>query len=239
MFQHLSRRVKKFWASAALLSIEMILVIGLFTVALITFVFLVRRVFVLKRTNIDDRVFSFLETHVNDRNNAVMQAFTFLGTHEFLIPANLGLIAWFLFVKKHKWHSIKLPAIALSSVGLMFVLKRLFNRPRPDIPLIFEAKGLSFPSGHALMSVTFYGLLIYMVYKSNWPPAVRWSVIVFLALLIMVIGLTRVYLRVHYASDVLAGYCIGFLWLVFAIWMLNRLEKYSRARFDRAVQAPA
>jgi membrane-associated phospholipid phosphatase len=51
-------------------------------------------------------------------------------------------------------------------MGLMFLLKNLFNRPRPEIPLIDSAKGLSFPSGHALMSVTFYGLLIYMTYKS-------------------------------------------------------------------------
>jgi undecaprenyl-diphosphatase len=121
----------------------------------------------------------------------------------------------------------------------MFILKTLFNRPRPDLPLLFEAKGLSFPSGHALMSVTFYGLMIYIVYNSpivGRPWKVLW--IVLLVVLIIMIGMTRIYLRVHYASDVIAGYSMGFLWLVFAVWMLNRMEKYSRRKIDPVVQQP-
>ena len=238
LFRHLSKGVKKFWAGLALLSAEMAIVLSLFVIALTAFVYIARRIFVLKKTKLDDSVFALMDQLVSDRNTAIMQFFTFLGTHTFLIPANLCLIAYFLFIKKHKWHSIKIPAIALSSMGLMFLLKNLFNRPRPEIPLIDSAKGLSFPSGHALMSVTFYGLLIYMTYKSVKNAWVKWSLIILLILLIMMIGMTRIYLRYHYASDVLAGYCIGFLWLVFAVWMLNRMEKYSRRKFDAVVQAP-
>ncbi|MER3464874.1 MAG: hypothetical protein C4329_11140 [Chitinophagaceae bacterium] len=111
-------------------------------------------------------MFAYLKNHVNPRNNEVMLFFTYLGRHEFLIPANLILIAYFLFIKKNKWYSIKVPAIVLSSLALMFVLKGVFDRPQPAIPLLQEAKGLSFPSGHALMSVTFYGLLIYLIWKN-------------------------------------------------------------------------
>ena len=142
------------------------------------------------------------------------------------------MIAYFLFIRKHKWYSIKVPAIALSSLGLMFLLKNLFNRKRPEIPLLEEAKGLSFPSGHALMSVTFYGLLIYMVYKYVKRKELKWTLITLLVLLIMIIGTSRIYLRVHYASDVIAGYSMGFLWLVFTVWMLNRMERFSRRKFD-------
>jgi undecaprenyl-diphosphatase len=120
----------------------------------------------------------------------------------------------------------------------MFILKHLFNRPRPGIPLLYEAKGLSFPSGHALMSVTFYGLLIYIVFKTYREKNSKWILIFLLMLLILVIGFTRVYLRVHYATDVIAGYCIGFLWLVFAVWLLNRLEKYSRQKLAPEVEQP-
>jgi membrane-associated phospholipid phosphatase len=238
MFRRLSKGVKKFWAGLALLSAEMTIVVCLFVVALAAFVYITRRIFVLNKTKLDDRVFAYLKNHVSERNNEIMQFFTFLGTHEFLIPANLLLIAYFLFIRKHKWYSIKVPAIALSSLGLMFLLKHLFNRERPDIPLLQEAKGLSFPSGHALMSVTFYGLIIYMVFKSVKNRELKWTLITLLILLIMIIGLSRIYLRVHYASDVMAGYCIGFLWLVFAVYMLNRMEKYSRRKFDAAVQEP-
>jgi undecaprenyl-diphosphatase len=239
MFRRLSKGVKKFWAGLALLSAEMTIVVCLFVVALAAFVYITRRIFVLNKTKLDDRVFAYLKNHVSERNNEIMQFFTFLGTHEFLIPANLLLIAYFLFIRKHKWYSIKVPAIALSSLGLMFLLKHLFNRERPDIPLLQEAKGLSFPSGHALMSVTFYGLIIYMVFKSVRNRELKWTLITLLILLIMIIGLSRIYLRVHYASDVMAGYCIGFLWLVFAVYMLNRMEKYSRRKFDATVQEPA
>ena len=119
----------------------------------------------------------------------------------------------------------------------MFALKHLFNRPRPEIPLLYEAKGLSFPSGHALMSVTFYGLLIYIVFKTYREKDWKWIVISLLLLLILIIGFTRIYLRVHYTTDVIAGYCIGFLWLVFAVSMLNRMEKYSKKKLDKVVKA--
>jgi len=238
MIRRLSRGVKKFWAGLALLSAEMTIVLILFVIALTAVVYLTRRIFVLNKTKLDDRVFAWLKEHVNERNNDVMQFFTFLGTHLFLIPANLLMIAYFLFVKKHKWYSIKVPAIALSSLGLMFILKNIFDRERPAVPLLKQAAGLSFPSGHALMSVTFYGLIIYMIFKNVKNNGLKWSLITLLILLIMIIGLSRVYLRVHYASDVIAGYCIGFLWLVFAVWLLNKIEKYSRQKFDRIVEQP-
>ena len=236
MFRRISTGVKKFWAGLALLSVEMAIVVSLFICALVIFIFVTRRIFVLHRTGFDNRIFNYLSQHVNEQNNDIILFFTFLGSHQFLIPANLTLIGYFLLIRKHKWHSIKIPAIAISSLVLMFVLKRLFNRPRPDIPLLYEAKGLSFPSGHALMSVTFYGLLIYIVFKTYRDKDWKWIIISLLILLILIIGFTRVYLRVHYTTDVIAGYCIGFLWLVFAVWFLNRLEKYSQRKLDAVVK---
>jgi undecaprenyl-diphosphatase len=165
-----------------------------------------------------------------------MTAITFLGKHEFLIPANLVLIAYFLFIRRHRWYSIKVPAIALSSLALMYVLKNLFGRERPLVPLLEQARGLSFPSGHALMSVTFYGLLAYIAYKSVKNKAAKWTLVIFLLVLIHLIGFTRIYLRVHYFSDVLAGFATGFIWLAFSIWMLNRLEKFSRRKLNPVVQ---
>ena len=234
MIARVSAKVKKTLAALALLSVEMIIVVSLFVVALSAFLFVARRVFVLRSTEFDYRVFGFLENYVSDRNSAFMNAFTFLGKHDFLIPANLILIAFFLF-RKHKWYSIKVPAIALSSLGLMFVLKNLFNRPRPDIPLLYEAQGLSFPSGHALMSVTFYGLLIYIIFKMVENKPLKWSLITFLVILIIIIGFSRIYLRVHYTTDVIAGYSVGFLWLVFAISVLNRMERTAKKKLDKVV----
>ena len=236
MVKRIFKRVRSAWASIALLSLEMLLIIVLFLVSLLSFAYLIRRVIVLQNTGFDEGVFSFLRSYVTETNNKIMLALTFLGTHNFLIPANLTLIAYFLFVRKHKWYSIKVPAIALTSLGLMFGLKHFFGRPRPDVPLLFEANGLSFPSGHALFSVTFYGLLVYIIYKGIKNAVLRWGLITFLVLLMLVIGFSRVYLRVHYATDVIAGFCVGFMWLAFAIWLLNRMERYSRREIDPVVK---
>jgi membrane-associated phospholipid phosphatase len=239
MFKRLSARVKKFWAALALLSIEMIIVLTLFGGALILFVYMIRRVFFLRNNQFDDKVFAYLNSHVNSDNNQLMLFFTFLGKHDFLIPANLILIAYYLFIKKHRWYSIKVPAIALSSLALMFGLKHLFDRERPLVPLLEEARGLSFPSGHALMSVTFYGLLIYIVFKNVKNTLLRTTLITLLLALILTIGFSRIYLRVHYASDVIAGFCVGLLWLVICVAVLNKLEKYSQRKVNPVVQQPA
>jgi undecaprenyl-diphosphatase len=112
----------------------------------------------------------------------------------------------------------------------MLLLKRLFQRKRPLSPLLKAAKGLSFPSGHAIMSVTFYGLLVYMLQLSITDVFLKYLVTVLIVLLIGVIGYSRIYLRVHYTSDVIAGLLIGFLWLIISLSVLNGLENYSRAR---------
>jgi membrane-associated phospholipid phosphatase len=238
MIGRLSKNIKKFWAQLALLSAEMIIVILLFAIALVAFIFISRNIFILKEDQFDYRVFDYLKPHVSDRNNAIMLFFTFLGTHIFLIPANMIVIFIFLFIKKHRWYSLKIPVIALSSLALMFLLKNIFNRPRPDIPLLREAKGLSFPSGHAFMSVTFYGLLIYIIWKTVRTKWLKLTLCIFLLLLILIIGFTRIYLRVHYPSDVLAGFATGFLWLAISIYIMNKIEKFSRRKLSPLVEAP-
>lgn len=238
MLKRFSARVKQTGAAIALLSVEMALVVVVFVLALFSLAYLIRKVIVLHRTGFDQQVFQWLQPYTNEGTTRAMLIFTFLGTHKFLIPANLGLIAYFLFVQKQKWYAIKVPAIALSSLGLMFGLKYIFHRQRPDTPLVFHAEGLSFPSGHALFSVTFYGLLIYILYHSIKNKGAKWSLIVFLLILMIVIGFSRVYLRVHYATDVVAGFCVGIIWLVVTIWVLNKIEANSLRKLKATIQQP-
>jgi undecaprenyl-diphosphatase len=230
------KRVKKFWASVALLSAELVVVTGMLIGAVVLFVYMVRRVFILRNNSFDESIFRALDPYINETNNKIMLAITYLGRHQFLIPANIALILWFLFVRKHKWYSIRVPAVALSSLGLMFLLKNVFNRARPAVPLLEEARGLSFPSGHALMSVTFYGLLIYTVYHLWKNKTAKWAMISFLLVLIVLIGFSRIYLKVHYTSDVLAGFAMGVLWLALSLWVLGHMEQYSRRKIQPIVE---
>lgn len=237
MFRFLTKKISKLYAAFTLLSIEILILFLVFSVALALFIFIAWMIFGDDKTAFDQKVFSLLSTHVSRKNTGLMQFFTLLGTHTFLIPANLILSAYFLFVRKHRWYSINVPSVALSSLLVMFTLKLIFRRDRPLTPLLSAAKGYSFPSGHAMISFTFYGLLIYLVWKNVKTKWLRLTISVLLGLLIFVIGLSRVYLRVHYASDVLAGFCVGCMWLLLSLWILQKIEKFNRRKVDPMVES--
>lgn len=230
MIKYIRTKVSKLFAEFTLFSIEILTLFAVFILALLSFILIARMVFHGNTQVFDKRAFDFVASYVSNINTNIMSFFTFLGTHTFLIPANLTLTALYLFVKKRRWNSIKIPAVALTSLLLMFTLKLIFKRDRPLTPLLHEARGYSFPSGHALMSVTFYGLLIVIVWDYIKAPWLRWLLTIFLVAMIFVIGFSRVYLRLHYASDVAAGFCVGLVWLIFSIWILGKLERFSNKK---------
>jgi membrane-associated phospholipid phosphatase len=228
-------RIDKLWEAIALLSIELVIVFITFFVAIAFLIVIIRRIFFQNKYAFDQKAFDFLQSYVSDTNTSIIQFFTIFGSHNFLIPAYLLLFIYFYFIRKNKWYFIKFASIAISNLLLMFGLKYLFNRPRPLIPLLKEVPGLSFPSGHAFMSLTFFGLLIYVVYRDVKNTWVKCSLVVLLLLMIFFVGLTRVYLRVHYVSDVLAGYSFGFLSLVIMLGLLHQIEKYNLKKVEKSV----
>jgi membrane-associated phospholipid phosphatase len=119
----------------------------------------------------------------------------------------------------------------------MFILKHLFNRERPLTPLLEPARGLSFPSGHSLMSFTFYGLMIYLVWTNIENKLLSSMLVTGLCCSLFFIGISRVYLEVHYATDVIAGFCMGLMWLVLSLYILDKMERYSRRKVNPVVQA--
>lgn len=199
----------------------------LFALAISILVFLLRKP-LRKYKFIDLAIFDKLKPITGPQRNRIMLFITFLGKHQFLVPANLLLIFYFLLIRHQNWFSIRIATIALSSLLLMFLLKYLFQRKRPLSPLLKAAKGLSFPSGHAIMAVTFYGLLVYIIIHTIEISWLKYLLVFLLLLLIILIGCSRVYLRVHYASDVLAGFIIGLLWLLISLSVLNRIQQYTQ-----------
>jgi undecaprenyl-diphosphatase len=195
----------------------------LLAVALSLILLLVWVVFVYGRNSFDQNTFDFIAPHITESRTRIMRFISFLAKHTFLTPVIFLLIAFFL-VKKNKWMAIRTGTVLVSSLLLMSLLKRLIHRERPPDPLVEGITNFSFPSGHTFMGVAFYGLLIWYasVYiKANW---LRRTVIVFLLLIIAAIGFSRIYLRVHYATDVIAGICIGFVWLDFCLWFIDNRE---------------
>lgn len=102
------------------------------------------------------------------------------------------------------------------------LLKRILQRPRPTEYRIIEETGYSFPSGHSMISMAFYGYLIYLIYKYVENKYVKWILISLLSVLICLIGVSRIYLGVHYTSDVLGGFLISISYLVIYISAANK-----------------
>ena len=213
------------WEITMLIIAEVLLTLAVFSAIIALIVFSIRKP-IRKHKTIDMMIFDKIKPGVNTVNNKIMLFITFLGKHQFLIPANLILIFYFIIIKKQTWFSIRVITIAISSLVLMLLLKQLFQRKRPLSPLLKAARGLSFPSGHAIMAVTFYGLLIYILQHIIVIDWLKYLLTALVIALIILIGFSRVYLRVHYASDVLGGFIIGLLWLLISLAILKWLEGY-------------
>ncbi|MEO6489112.1 MAG: phosphatase PAP2 family protein [Ferruginibacter sp.] len=229
---------KKIIATVKVLSVELLVLLVAFIASFVTVLFFIKLIFLDKKDHFDLHVFDLISPFVSHNMTIVMNFFTFFGGQYFLIPANLALIVYTFFIAKDRWFSIKIVSVALSSLLLMFFLKFVFKRPRPLIPLLEQVGGLSFPSGHAFMSFAFFGLLIYMAYKKIKDPWLRYFFMLFFFLMTTFVGFSRVYLRVHYASDVLVGFSLSLIWLVISLAILAKIEQKGRAQpINEEIQA--
>ncbi|QIL77380.1 MULTISPECIES: phosphatase PAP2 family protein [Hymenobacter] len=232
----MTNTLRRILAGLLLFITEFAITLTLGVVGVLFFLAVSREVFDQDAAHFDAQAFRWARNLLGPERQVWVETITFLASRNFITAVALALIGWFLLRRRHRWYSLLVPVVALGSISLNLVLKSFYNRPRPLLPLT-SASGLSFPSGHAMISASFYGLLIYLVYTHVRRPIWRWLLITLLGSLILLIGLTRVYLRVHYATDVLAGFTAGIVWLLVAIPVLRRLEIQTKKRLARRLQS--
>jgi undecaprenyl-diphosphatase len=109
----------------------------------------------------------------------------------------------------------------------MFGLKEYFHRKRPDLPVIRSLHNYSFPSGHALSSFIFCSVLIYLIWKGGMRNVWKWILSVLLILFSICIGISRIVLRYHYPTDVIAGFCLALAWVILSLWLERKLTPRS------------
>lgn len=131
------------------------------------------------------------------------------------------IIATVLVIKKQKLMGFLVLLNLAISGALNQILKRIVQRPRPTEYRLIEENGYSFPSGHSMVSAAFYGFLIYLIFKNVKNKRIKWISISFLGILISLIGISRIYLGVHYTSDVMAGFVISISYLVIFTSIVN------------------
>lgn len=163
-----------------------------------------------KIQNFDNAVYNIISKFISEPVTVIAKVITTMGSAYVIIPATI--ISAILFWKKEygKLILINLCVLILINQGIKFIIKR----PRPEVIRLIAEKGYSFPSGHSMISMAFYGFMIYIIYTNVKNNYLKWGLITSLTIIILLIGLSRIYLGVHYASDVLAGFLISIAYLI-------------------------
>ncbi len=210
--------------------------IGLFTclVVLLGLSWLFEEVLDKEAFGFDTTVLVKVHQWANPVLDRVMVSLTRLGDPEFVvvvIALSFGLLLW----RRQRTEATVLTIACLGALVLNQGLKLFFAKPRPQLwtPLIPETS-FSFPSGHALGSLVLYGFLAYLL-AIEFPKSSHW-IYSFTGVLVTAIGISRLYLGVHWVTDIVAGYAVGFLWLMVCITLLKLQTQKKMSRSPKSLR---
>jgi membrane-associated phospholipid phosphatase len=180
----------------------------------------------------DQKVIDTVRLYASPVMDRFMLFITEMGS-TFMLGLLLVISMISLFVKRKNLWGMIIYFITVAGGGLLNLwLKSFFERERPNVNRIIEADGFSFPSGHSMGSMTYYGFLGYLVIRSKYKPLSKLGWVILFGLVILLIGISRIYLGVHYPSDVLAGYMAGSVWLVLCISLLEIVYLYKENKYQ-------
>lgn len=184
-----------------------------------------------KVSTIDNYIYNYISLTISPTMTNIFKIITSLGS--FYAIVSICLLSFLFFKDKRNSRLVTVNAMVIFTITI--ILKYLFARDRPiDINIITEY-GYSFPSSHSAVSVAFYGFLAYLVHKNVSNKKLRYSILICLTILTLLIGISRIYLGVHYATDVLAGFAISAAYLIMFIQFVykhkKRVYKHRKTKF--------
>jgi undecaprenyl-diphosphatase len=212
-FNNLIDRIFKFKAHVLLIETlaGMLLSVGSF----LLFIKLRGETFEKELAYFDNSVWYFFYFIRNPALTKIMITFSFIGGE---ITVGIVIILTILFfIKNHKREAFLLSFLFSVSIVSDTILKTIIQRPRPNIAPLITENNYSFPSGHAMDSFVFYISIAYFFYQIYRKKKLTILILILTSILVFIIGASRVYLGVHYATDILAGYIAGFCWLITVI----------------------
>jgi len=183
-----------------------------------------------KLAQFDQAVTAFITGFITPQMTLIMKILTMLGATPCYLLVALGIVLYLVLGKKKSFTALMVAVNLLGAWLLNVALKNLFHRVRPELNRLIEVGGYSFPSGHAMISFAFYGFLAYLVMVNLPRGWGKYLLTIILALLPLGIGISRIYLGVHYPSDVVAGYAVGGFWLLSCIFILEAVFKQKCRR---------
>lgn len=174
--------------------------------------FLVLALYLIKINDniIDKNIYNLIISIKSNTMTKIFKIITFFASVEFMIILSIII----LLLNKFKKVRFLVILNLINDVILNNILRFIFKRERPIDLMLIEETGYSFPSGHTMVACIFYGFIIYLIYKSKYSKKTKITLTIILTLLILLIGVSRIYLGVHYASDVIAGYLVSISYLI-------------------------
>ncbi len=183
----------------------------------------------------DDAVLRWFAAHRLKWLDPAMLEITFLGTGTVVLTI-VAVSGMFLWLTHHKYSALLLLISTGGGLLLNNLLKVGFARPRPDIVSWgTSAVSSSFPSGHAMSAAVVYGTVAYLAARLQRRGVARVLTLIVAAIIILLICISRIYLGVHYPSDVLAGLIVGTAWAAFCMATLEAIQVYARTRAPRVL----
>ena len=172
--------------------------------------------------HVDDTIVQSIEGVRNDPFTSIMFFFTEIGSYHILLPVTIFISIYYIFRKK--WITFIILYINLYGVRWMNeMIKEMVKRERPDFDRLTDISGYSFPSGNTMNSTAVYGLIAYLI--STRIKKGKRVVFAVSSILCLLIGLSRIYLGVHYLTDVLAGFAVGLCWLMFILTISEKVRQ--------------
>ena len=188
-------------------------------ISLILFLTITENVFNNEIIKGDTIGYNIVSNLISDKLTPLVKMVTWFGSATCLI---LLTVILFVIIKNKKAGLLIGTNLVIITI-LNQTLKSLLQRPRPTGFRIINETGYSFPSGHSMISMAFYGFLIYLIYKNVKNKYLKFTLIIILFILIISIGLSRIYLGVHYTSDVLAGFLLSIAYLIFYCHVVDKV----------------
>jgi undecaprenyl-diphosphatase len=200
--------------------IEFFVVLLFFVASAALFYMLIQFVIPEKENLIDSLSFYYVRPWITNTNTKLAVFVSYFGSGLFLLPA-YAFIIYSLAARGRKTYAIFVFTVSVSGLLLGLVLKELFQRPRPLHKMV-GAGGYSFPSGHSLGGFIFCLLVIFLIWKLKTGRLNKYSLYFVTAVFGILIGLSRVYLHVHYATDILGSFFVAGGWfaLIYALFIL-------------------
>lgn len=207
----------------------------LFGVGLNTFIELTDELAENELGTFDDAVSSYVVSFRSGTLTPYFRFMTEVGDRYAYVIISIALGAYF-FIRHKNWKFIvQTVSVLLLSTLTNILLKSVINRARPSHEHLVEVTTLSFPSGHSMSAMAFYGFLVYLAIVSKIPILLKTFIVTLLVVTILSVGISRIYLGVHYPSDVAAGFIGGLIWVTFCIVVFNIFSLLTKRKSARPV----